>query len=410
MSKLALLGGKKAVGKPFVQWPVYDECDVAAVDAVLRSGKWFRYDGEKNAEFEKVFAGHCGVRHALAVTNGTAALEISLAALGVGPGDEVIVPSYTFYSTASAVLFVGATPVFCDIDAESYNLNLNGVERLITPRTKAVIPVHFAGLPVDMDLLNAIAAKHGLVVIEDCAHSHGSQYKGKMTGSFSRAAAFSFQASKNLTCGEGGVILTDDEELYGAMYSRHTCGRKLGRPWYEHHTVASNLRLTEMQAALLLMQFARLEEQTEQRQANANFIETALAGCPALKTVQREQSWSTRRAYHLFLLQYAPGIEGVPRELFLQALQAEGLPVTGGYPMPLYRQPVFGQVAPPRGQVFYNELKQPGAEHCCRTTVWVPQNCLLGGPEHGDAVVSAIGKVLDNADELRAHAARQEKA
>ena len=405
MSKLALLGGVKAVGKLFVQWPVFDEGDVAAVSAVLRSGKWFRYDGEKNTEFEAAFARYCGVRHALAVTNGTAALEIPLAVLGIGPGDEVIVPSYTFYSTASAVLFMGATPVFCDIDPESYNLNIDEVERLITPRTKAIFPVHFAGLPVDMDRLNAIAARHGLAVIEDCAHSHGSQYKGRMTGSLSQAAAFSFQASKNLTSGEGGVILTDDDDLYAAMYSRHTCGRKLGRPWYEHHAVASNLRLTEMQAALLLTQLARMEEQTQQRLQNARHIEAALAGCPALKTVQREQSWSTRRAYHLFLLQYAPGIEGVSRELFLQALQAEGLPVTGGYPMPLYRQPVFGQVEPPQGQAPYSELSQPGAEHCCRTTVWIPQNCLLGGPEYGDAVAKAIGKVVDSADELRTYAA-----
>ena len=196
-----------------------------------------------------------------------------------------------------------ASPVFCDIDSESYNLNLDEVERLITPRTKAIILVHSAGLPVDMDRLNAIAAKHGVAVIEDCAHAHGSQYKGRMTGSLSRAAAFSFQTSKNLTSGEGGVILTDDEELYGAMYSRHTCGRKLGRPWYEHHAVASNLRLTETQAALLLKQFARLEEQTQQRLQNARRIEAALTGCPALRIVQHEQNWSTRRAYHLFLLQ-----------------------------------------------------------------------------------------------------------
>jgi dTDP-4-amino-4,6-dideoxygalactose transaminase len=386
---------------------VFDESDVSDVSAVLRSGKWFRYDGEKNAEFEAAFAAYCGTKKGLTVTNGTAAIEIPLAVLGVGPGDEVVVPSYTFYSTASAVMMVGATPVFCDVDPESYNLKLDEFEKLITPRTKAVIPVHFAGLPVDMDRLNAIAARHGLAVIEDCAHSHGTKYKGRMTGSLSKAAAFSFQASKNLNSGEGGIILTDNEELYGAMYSRHTCGRKLGRPWYEHHAVASNIRLTEMQAALLLRQFSRLEAQTEQRLANAKLIKAALAGRKEIRTVQREESWSTRRAWHLFILQYDPGIEGVTRELFLEALQAESLPVTGGYPMPLNRQPVFSQVKPPVSQkVPYAELPQPGTEHCCRTTIWVPQNCLLGGAEYGAAVADAIGEVLDNADELRAHAAR----
>lgn len=409
MAKLALLGGEKAA-KPFIQWPVLDEGDIAAVHDVLRSGRWFRYDGEKNAEFEAAFAGYCGVKKALTVTNGTAAIEIPLAVLGIGPGDEVIVPSYTFYSTASAVLFVGATPVFCDIDADSYNLDLDDVERLVTPRTKAVIPVHFAGLPVDMDRLNAVAQRHGLAVIEDCAHSHGTKYKDCMTGSLSRASAFSFQASKNLTSGEGGIILTDDEDLYGEMFSRHTCGRKIGRPWYEHHAVASNIRMTEMQAALLLKQFSRLEAQTEQRLANAKLVESALAGCGAVKTVQRQESWSTRRAYHLFMLQYDPGMEGVARELFLAALQAEGLPVTGGYPMPLYRQPVFSGICPPESQgVPYAMLSQPGAEHCCRTTVWVPQNCLLGGPEYGRAVADAILKVLENPGELRAYAARAAK-
>lgn len=407
MAKLALLGGEMAAAKPFVKWPVFDDGDVAAVDEVLRSGKWFRYDGEKNAEFEAAFSSYCGVKRGLTVTNGTAAIEIPLAVLGIGAGDEVIVPSYTFFSTASAVLFVGATPVFCDIDPESYNLKLDELETLITPRTKAVIPVHFAGLPVDMDRLNAIAERRGIAVIEDCAHSHGSRYKDKMTGSLSKAAAFSFQASKNLNSGEGGIILTDDEELYGAMYSRHTCGRKLGRPWYEHHAVASNIRLTEMQAALLLRQFARLEAQTEERLANGKRIVSALAGCKAVKTVQRQQSWSTRRAYHLFMLQYDPGIEGVSRELFIEALQAEGVPVTGGYPMPLYKQPVFAGIRPPEGQKApYAELNQPGVELCCGTTVWVPQNCLLGGAENGAAVIDAIAKVLDNADELRGHAAR----
>jgi dTDP-4-amino-4,6-dideoxygalactose transaminase len=328
--------------------------------------------------------------------------------LGVGQGDEVIVPSYTFFSTASAVMFVGATPVFCDVDPESYNLKLDEFEALITPRTKAVIPVHFAGLPVDMDRLNSIAARHGIAVIEDCAHSHGTKYKDKMTGSLSKASAFSFQASKNLNSGEGGIILTDDEDLYGEMYSRHTCGRKLGRPWYEHHAVASNIRLTEMQAALLLCQFARLETQAAERTVNAKLVKAALEGCTALKTVQREESWSTRRAYHLFMLQYDAEATGVSRELFIEALQAEGVPATGGYPMPLYRQPVFSQIRPPEAQKApYAELKQPGVEHCCNTTIWIFQNCLLGGAECGNAIINAITKVLDSADELRGHAARK---
>lgn len=401
MAKLAILGGEKSVGNPFIKWPVFDQSDIRAVDEVLNSGNWFRYDGKNNEAFETAYAQYCGVKFGLTVTNGTAAIEIPLAVLGIGMGDEVIVPSYTFYSTASAVLFVGATPVFCDVDPVSYNMNLDLLESLITPRTKAIIPVHFAGLPVDMDRLNAIAARHGLTVIEDCAHSHGSTYKGKMTGSLSRVSAFSFQASKNLTSGEGGLILTDDEALYQKMFTRHTCGRQIGKPWYEHHAVASNIRLTEMQAALLLRQFSRLEEQTEQRLQNGLFLEKGLQGCPELMSTQKQEPWSTRRAWHLFVLRYAPGIEGVSRERFIQALNAEGVSASGGYPMPLNRQPVFSTIKPPQGFPSYGELEQPGADTCCSQTIWIAQNQLLGGPEYGRALVDAIHKVLENAEELR---------
>jgi len=400
MAKLAICGGEQTVTQPAV-WPEIDQRDENAILEVLHSRKWFRYDGTKNEEFEKKFAEYCGTKYALTVTNGTAALEIPLAVYGVGPGDEVIVPSYTFFSTASAAAFVGATPVFADIDPDSYNMDLDHVETLINERTKAIIPVHFAGFPVDMDRLNAMAQKHGLIVIEDCAHAHGAEYKGKKLGSLSDASTFSFQASKNLNSGEGGLILTNHDELYQKMFTRHTCGRKIGRPWYEHHAIGSNLRLSEFQAALLLTQFERLESQLEQRNRNAAIIETMLDSLPALTRVQHPQPFPTRRTYHLFMFRYSPGIEGVSREIFLRALSAEGVPAFGGYPVPLYMQPAFETIPLPKNQGPYNQLSLSGVEQCCRESVWISQADLLGTEDRGHQIARAIEKIITHADELR---------
>lgn len=400
MAKLAICGGEKTVTLPSI-WPVIDQRDETALLEVLRSGKWFRYNGTKNEEFEKKFAGYCGTKYALAVTNGTAAIEIPLAVSGIEPGDEVIVPSYTFFSTASAVAFVGATPVFCDIDPDSFNMDLDHFETLINERTRAVIPVHFAGYPVDMDRLNALAKRHDLIVIEDCAHAHGAEYKGKKLGSLSDASTFSFQASKNLNSGEGGLILTNHDELYQKMFTRHTCGRKIGRPWYEHHAIGSNLRLSEFQAALLLTQFERLEDQLEQRNRNAAIMEAALDATNVLTRVQHPQPFATRRTYHLFMFRYNPGIEGVSRDLFLRALEAEGVSAFGGYPAPLYMQPAFETIPKPKNQGPYNTLSLPGVEQCCRESVWITQADLLGDEEKGRQIARAIEKIVDNAIELR---------
>ena len=400
MPTLALCGGEKTVTEPAV-WPEIGLQEEEAVLEVIRSKKWFRYEGTKNEEFEKKFADYCGTKYGLTVTNGTAAIEIPLAVSGIGQGDELIVPSYTFFSTASAVAFVGATPVFCDVDPDSYNMDLDHVETLINDRTRAIIPVHFAGFPVDMDRLNAIAKKHKLMVIEDCAHAHGAEYNGKKVGSLSDASTFSFQASKNLSSGEGGLMLTSDDELYQKMFTRHTCGRKIGRPWYEHHAIGSNLRLSEMQAALLLAQFERLEPQLEQRNRNAAIIEAAIEQIPFLTRVQRHQPFSTRRTYHIFMLRYNPGIEGVSRETFIEALIAEGVTSFGGYPVPLYMQPAFESIPQPKDQGVYNKLSFPGVEQCCRESVWITHPHLLGDESRGKQVVRAIEKIVENADELR---------
>ncbi|MDO4587901.1 MAG: DegT/DnrJ/EryC1/StrS family aminotransferase [Planctomycetia bacterium] len=400
MSKLALLGGTKAANA-LVSWPVYDQNDEKALFDALHSGHWFRNAGTKNREFEQKFAAFSEAKFGLTVANGTVALEIPLLTLNLQPTDEVIVPPYTFYSTAASVVNAGGKPVFSDIDSDSYNMNLDQLETLITERTKAIIPVHFGGYPVDMDRLNAIAAKYSLFVIEDSAHAHGARYKGRRIGSLANAGTFSFQASKNLTSGEGGFITTNDEELHLKMFARHTCGRLPDRPWYQHFGPGSNLRLSEFQAALLLSQFDRIESQFNERQQNGRILEEWLKQSPYFEAVQTQTEWAQDRAYHLLMFRFVPGIEGVSREKFIEALEAEGVPAMAGYPIPLYKQPAFENFMPPIGQKPYSELNYPNVEKCCQETVWISQNALLGSKKSSEQIIDALQKIIDNADELR---------
>jgi len=405
MANLALFGGAPVRTKPFMGWPYSDEKEVEAVSEVIRSGKWYRYDGGKVIEFEKAFAEAQGVSYAIAVTNGTTALEVPLAILGVGPGDEVVVPSYTFIATASAVLMHGAAPVFADVQPDTYNMDPAAFEAAVTERTKAVVPVHFAGMPADMDEITAIAKKHNIRVLEDAAHAHGGAYKGRMMGSLGDAAGFSFQASKNITAGEGGAITTGDAELAERMFSRHTFGRMPGRPWYEHHVVGTNARMTEMQAAILLVQLGRMKKHAEERLTNAAILDKAIgAYTEELMAMRPLNAGTARRAYHLYMFKYLGGgrLDGVSREDFAKALRAEGVPASTGYDMPLYRQAMFENA--PRGvkqTSDYNKTYQPNVEKAVKESLWFGQSVLVGDDSQVNDIAAAIDKVVSNADELK---------
>src|SRR5690606_5576196 len=226
--KLAIHGGPKVVNKKF-PWPIFDESDVEAVAAIARSGEWANPDCKGFVEtFEKEFAAYVGSRYAVSCANGSVALRLALIASGVKPGDEVIVPPYTFIATASVVVEANCVPVFVDIDPDTYNLNPSKIEEAITSRTKAIIPVHFAGQACNMDEIMRIATKHNLFVLEDAAHGYGGEYKGKKLGSIGHAGSFSFQSSKNLNAGEGGIVITNDEPLYDMMNSLRNVGRVKG--------------------------------------------------------------------------------------------------------------------------------------------------------------------------------------
>src|SRR5438105_4016249 len=284
---LALFGGKPVRTRPFTPWPVFGKAEEDRLLRTLRSGRWGRLDGTEVEEFESRFAAMHGCRHGVAVVNGTVSLRIALLAAGIRAEDEVIVPAYTFFSTASAVVEANAVPVFADIDPNTFNLDPAAVEAAITARTRAIIPVHFAGLPADMDSILAIARRHDLTVIEDAAHAHGASYRGRPAGSLGHMASFSFQSSKNLTAGEGGIITTNDDALAEACRSIHNCGRVAGGVWYEHHVVSGNYRLGEFQGAILNCQIDRLEQQTKTRDDNGKYLSSLLDNLPGIHMQKR---------------------------------------------------------------------------------------------------------------------------
>jgi dTDP-4-amino-4,6-dideoxygalactose transaminase len=278
MSKLAILGGEKTCNSDWPAWPVWDDRERSALMGVLESGQWWY--GEKVAQFERDYAELQDCRFAVSTNSGTTALEIAFRALGIGPGDEVIVPAYTFIATATSVVFAGAKPVFADINADDLCIDTADVARKITSRTKAILPVHFAGHVAAMDELQAIADRHKVILLEDACHSWGGQWKGRGTGSLARCGVFSFQASKNISSAEGGVITTNDERLADCCRSLTNCGRVKGGKWYEHGQVGTNIRLTEFQAAILLAQMTRVEAHIARRAAAAAILDEELGQIP----------------------------------------------------------------------------------------------------------------------------------
>jgi dTDP-4-amino-4,6-dideoxygalactose transaminase len=429
MSTLALQGGVPVRQRPFHSWPVWDQREENAILEVLRSGKWWRFSygegielrepesGERSrvVQFQEAFARHHHAQFGLACANGTAAIEILLKALGIGPGDEVIVPAYTYVATASAVLQVNAIPVFVDIHPDTYNIDAAKVEAAINPRTRAIVAVHFAGQPADIDSLLHVTSKRGVLLIEDAAHAHGSEWKGRKVGSLADGGTFSFQASKNMTAGEGGLITTNDTTIATLCDSYLWAGREPGRPWYEHHRLGWNYRLTEFQAAILSQQLARLDEQNSLRIRNAERLSQRLAEIDGISPLSVDPRVSLH-SYHIYLFRYSEaGFGGVRRSDFLKALQAEGIPCIGGYSHPLYRNPMFvTKNFYPRGcpltcghydrEVDFQAYAQlcPVAEQACLTdAVWLEHRLLLGNNQDIDDIADAIQKVRANADVLR---------
>jgi dTDP-4-amino-4,6-dideoxygalactose transaminase len=390
---------------------VEDSTDESAVTEVVRSGKWGRGGGTRVVKFEQSFAAMMNGSRCLATSSGTTALFTSLNALGVGPGDEVIVSPYTFVACVNVILMCHALPVFADTNPETFQLNTENLDERVNERTVAILPVHLGGGTFDVDALRVFVAKHRLAMVEDSCQSHLSEWKGHRTGSFGSAGCFSFQASKNLNSGEGGAIL-GSEEFIERCYTTHNNGRTRKQPGedFTYRSRGLNMRMTEFQASLLVTQMSRLDAQSKKRTANAEYLTGMLGELGGLNPVKPHDG-CTRNAYHLFMMRYDPAqFDGLSREAFLKAIQAEGIPASSGY-APLNKQEFLTAAFASRGfQAIYSKdrlanwqetNRLPGNDRVCDEAVWLTQNMLLGPRSDMDQIVEAVRKIKRHANELR---------
>lgn len=398
--KLAIDGGAPVRTAPFPKWPVWGEEERDALIQALDSGVW-GINSPAIAEFETKFAAMQDAKQCISVPNGTVAIEVALRGAGVTYGDEVIVTPYTFVATASAVLTVGGIPIFCDIEPDTYQIDPSRIEALVSDRTKAVIPVHIGGGPADLDGVLAVARKHNLMVIEDCAQAHLAAWKGTRVGAIGDLGTFSFQSSKNVTAGEGGAIVGNDERIMDRVWSYRNVGRIREGAWYQHEVLGGNARMSAWQAAILLAQMPKAEEQLALREKNAALLAELLSQIPGIAPLERDER-VTHHAYHLFIFRYdAAAFGGRSRADFFKALAAEGVPSYAGY-VPLYREnaiinavKVLADLTGGRAvSVAENAERCPVVERVCREeSCWLTQSMLLGTEADMHSIAEAVAKV-----------------
>lgn len=350
-------------------WPRADEREAELLRMVLESPQWGGFHPFIE-EFEQSFAAYQHSALGISAFNGTVTLELALTVLGIGPGDEVIVPAISFVSSATAVSRVGAVPVFADIEPGSFNLDPRRVREAITPNTKAIMAVHFGGAMCDVPALGQICADRGLFLLEDAAHAHGAEWAGKRAGSFGVAGSFSFQNGKVLCCGEGGMLVTSDEDFAGQARSIANCGRAPGRSFYEHHRIGTNFRMSAFQAAVLLAQFERLPDQIALRTANAELLKRLLADVEEIGW-QEQPAAVTRNPYYLLIGRVK---SGVSRDSFCQAVSLGGVPCTPFYPHTLYESPAYQKAN-------CRVMPCPVAKDRIRDAFWLPHRVLLADEE-----------------------------
>jgi len=333
--------------------PEIGEDEIAAVVAVLRSSRLSL--GPALGEFERAFAEYIGTAHAIAVSSGTAGLHLALLALGVGAGDEVIVPSFTFIAAANAIRYVGATPVFADIDPATLNMDPACVERAITPRTRALLAVHTFGVPAEMDALLAIAARHRLKVVEDACEAIGAKYRGRKVGGFGDAGVFAFYPNKQITTGEGGMVVANDPEVAASIRSLRNQGRRATDDWFEHSALGYNYRISEMNCALGLAQLRRIDAILARRAEVAREYDLRLRGCPRLllpplAVPDRSLSWFVY-GVRLGVARLSGKVAAAERDRIRLGLIERGIGC-GRYFAPIHLQPAYGQA----------ELRLPATE------------------------------------------------
>ena len=390
-------------------WPQWDNDDMDIIKDVIESGKWWAgspsgHSGEHFWLFQKEFADFCEVKHAFVVTNGTHALEIALLSLDIGMGDEVIVPDMTFFASASSVISTNAVPIFAEIRDDTFNIDEKKIERLITERTKAILVVHLGGMPAQMDIICEIAKKHNLCIIEDCAHSHGSRFKGKRLGTWGDVGTFSFQASKVLTSGEGGAVITNDDALAEKIYSIIDCGRKEGKHSYDHFNYGSNYRLSELSAALLRSQLKKFPAQHAKRNENALYLIRKLNEIDGIQCQERDDAVQECGNY-VFPFKFNPEKFGEMNvNQFYTYLNDHGVPTDDTYP-PLHGLKCFKEVNLRKGVDYSNanwggkksnNMYFPITTRISLQLVELPQEVLLADTALMDFIASLIKDLRDS--------------
>ena len=423
MPALALTGGTPVRAEPFPAWPVFPEQDIAALADRLRAGD--RSDDDPVIEFEQAFAAAHGAHYGIGVNSGTSALELGLQALRLDRGAEVIVSPITFFASVSAILNAGLVPIFADIDPDTYNIAPTAIQAAITPRTGAIMTVHFGGVSCDMQPILDIAQRHSLAVIEDVSHAHGGTWNDRGLGSIGDVGCFSCGSGKNLSAGGGGVLITNDPLIherasgYGELNHprrqrrRELTGVRETRPVTEEFFpyASGNRRLHPVHAVLGLPQLQRLDEQTARRDANGRYLASLLDDIDGV-TPRRQDPFATRAANHLFVLRYsAPAFGGLSRELFVKALNAEGIPCQTEYHRPMHHADLFTD---PDGElsrvwlrangspdVDYAAVSCPNAERACaEEMITLPTRVTLDTRDGMDQILTAIEKIQTHQSEL----------
>ena len=402
-NQLAISGGtpvRDIQTHPWPSWPsnTSDEWE-SKIEPLLREVYLSGNEGSGGAmipRFCEQYAQYSGTNYALFMPHGTDSISAALAGAldldGFSDGGEVIVPNYTFVATASAVLERNCTVAFVDVCPDTFTIDLDAVEAAIRPETRAILPVHLGGHPADMGALQEIAQRHQLKIIEDCAQAHGAEFQTKKVGSLSDVGAFSFQASKNLTSGEGGMVTTNDKDIHDRVCAFMNIGRAPGGARWEYPRLGWNYRPSEYLAAILSVRLELLEEQTNLRNRNASYLSNALEAIPGI-TPPELAKWATKHGYHLYCMKYNPeGFGGKSRQEFVNALSAEGIPCSIGYRSPLSEEPGMAHVAEKYPHLI-RSLPCPNAELVCEQSVWLFQNLLLGSESDMDQVVDAISKI-----------------
>ena len=394
-SNLAIFGGDPIRTKPFPVWPKVTNEIKNSILNTIENEEWGV--GSSTIDlFNNRFAEMQDAKFSLAIHSGTSAIWICLKSAGIEAGDEVILPSYTFIATSTAVVLANAVPVFADIDLETGNIDPKSIEKLITKKTKAIIPVHTGGAPADMKKILKISNKHNIPIIEDAAQAHGSIINGEKVGALGLGGIFSFQTSKNMSAGEGGAIVSNNESFIDACFSYHNCGRVRDGEWYEHHILGSNLRMSALNAAILIPQINTWADDFSLREKNRKILDQYLSemgGLIPMKNIKGGKS-----SNHIYMCRYIEKeFEGVKRGIFFKAMQAEGVFTYRGW-SPIYKEPLFSinpKEYPWLEGIKYKDLHHTNTEIFAeKQAVWLRQNHLIGSEEDTNDIINAFEKVV----------------